>query len=1053
MNYLSKIFPVFLIFCCFETILSQTLPHDSKDDQAVISKIENEAVKSSKEWNGDAIRRSANLFLQAAEERKNAKQPHNATENLRKSVHLFLLLGDYQSGLIHLSKALKSDEENNYLEGKIKTLSLLSKLSLNSGKTDESKKYLTKALMLSEKTIDPTAKAMALYAAGEFHYYQSDAEKPVAFYEESLKYWQKTQNYSEQFQTLIGLSYAYAGSGDALSGLKKVIEAESLAKANGDARGEALAKVKIGNMNLILDEKQTALNIYQKAEAEFPDDFDFIEKARLLNAIGSIYEDYGQWKLSLNYRARAFELYGKEKYLYGQLATLPSLGKLSFLNNDQLAALNYFNDGSILAERLDDDFYRAVIWKEMADMYRDTASNAQATEYYLKALRLGGKLNKRLTAIIQENLGEVYEKQNNPTAAKKYYLSALEISRNIKNKFGEAKTLYNLAVLDESENRAENALEKIKESLAITESLYIDVASNNLRRTYLSNAYQRYEFYIHLLMKLDQKFPGQNYAELALQISEKARARTFLETLRLAETDPVKNISPELVGIEKAIRVKLSLKSDALTELLANNSKETEAEELSNEVAQLTDEYEKIKGEIKLANPEYASLKESVNFDINAFQRQFLDDQTVLLEFSLGEKQSYLWLVDKTEIKTVILPPQRLIEPKIRKLLELLTEREMRDGEELEVYLARLKSAELEYNQKAKALSRELLGQVADKLGNKRLLVVADGILNYFPLSALPAPDSDELLISKHEIVYQPSASAISLLQSKPNKISASKDVLVFADAIFSQNDARVKAEKSGSEMVINTLTEVFRSSRQFESVKGLARLEASQKEAAAISDTFGSSRSLVISGADVRRERVLETDLADYRIVHFATHGLLNEDRPEFSSMVFSLYDEQGEPLKGFLRLQDIYNLNLNADLVVLSACDSAIGKEIKGEGVISLTRGFMQAGSKSVLSSLWKVEDNATAEMMRIFYEKLSNEKLTPPEALRRAQIEMAQNSRYASPFYWAAFTVQGEYRYEIAKPSVFSANSIYAGLAGILIIGCGGIFVYRKFYRRGY
>jgi CHAT domain-containing protein len=152
---------------------------------------------------------------------------------------------------------------------------------------------------------------------------------------------------------------------------------------------------------------------------------------------------------------------------------------------------------------------------------------------------------------------------------------------------------------------------------------------------------------------------------------------------------------------------------------------------------------------------------------------------------------------------------------------------------------------------------------------------------------------------------------------------------------------------------------------------------------------------------------------LGQYRIVHFATHGLINSEHPELSGLVLSLVDENGKPQDGFLRMSDIFNLEMPADLVVLSACQTALGKEVKGEGLVGLTRGFMHAGARRVVASLWQVDDLATAELMKRFYSGMLKENLRPAAALRAAQTEMSGSSRWSSPYYWAGFVIQGEWR----------------------------------------
>ena len=169
------------------------------------------------------------------------------------------------------------------------------------------------------------------------------------------------------------------------------------------------------------------------------------------------------------------------------------------------------------------------------------------------------------------------------------------------------------------------------------------------------------------------------------------------------------------------------------------------------------------------------------------------------------------------------------------------------------------------------------------------------------------------------------------------------------------------------------------------------------------------------LTAVDFKASRALATsaELSQYRIVHFATHGLLNTKHPSLSGLVLSLVDERRQPQDGFLRLHDIYNLRLPAELVVLSTCQSGLGREMRGEGMIGVTRGFMYAGAKRVLASLWKVNDGATAELMKRFYAEMLKKNLSPAAALRAAQIEMWREQQWRAPYYWAAFVLQGEHR----------------------------------------
>jgi CHAT domain-containing protein len=338
-----------------------------------------------------------------------------------------------------------------------------------------------------------------------------------------------------------------------------------------------------------------------------------------------------------------------------------------------------------------------------------------------------------------------------------------------------------------------------------------------------------------------------------------------------------------------------------------------------------------------------------------------------------------------------------------------------------------------------------VLRPVAAQIQNKRLLIISDGALQYIPFAILPAPLASDTasaapLIEGHEIVNLPSASVLAVLRKdEMNRKSPSKAVAILADPVFVTKDDRVRPAsapsrpansswdpKPGSnssvavaaepDMSVDTRrSELDRSAQEIglSADGGFPRLPFTRREADAIYGITGTQDGWEALDFDASKATALSSQLKNYRIVHFATHGLLNNDHPELSGLVLSLVDKQGNAQDGFLRMIDIYNMDLNADLVVLSACQTALGKEIGEEGLIGLTRGFMYAGAPRVVASLWKVDDEATAALMKKFYEGMLREHETPAQALRSAQQWMRTEKAWQSPYYWAGFVLQGEWK----------------------------------------
>jgi CHAT domain-containing protein len=417
-------------------------------------------------------------------------------------------------------------------------------------------------------------------------------------------------------------------------------------------------------------------------------------------------------------------------------------------------------------------------------------------------------------------------------------------------------------------------------------------------------------------------------------------------------------------------------------------------------------------------------------------QQQVLDKDSLLLEYSLGEEASFLFVVSHDSIKNYELAKRADIETLTRQTYELLTVRnQYRTSETLQQRNARILQAEAKYPSLAAHLSQVILAPASGQLGTKRLLIIADGALLQMPFAALadPAASSPKPLLINHEIVSLPSASVFAIQRRElANRKPATRRLALFADPVFEQDDERVKATVSmvnrqdasvKPEMVSSQPARLESERSDFERAvreggirdqrSKIERLPFSREEANAILGLVRQQDALKALDFEANKKTATGEEMNQYRIVHFATHALLNNGHPELSGIVLSLVDRQGHRIDGFLRLNEIYNLNLPADLVVLSACQTGLGRQIKGEGLIGLTRGFLYAGAERVVASLWSVDDEATAELMRRFYSKFLRDDQPVSAALRQAQMEMSAQKRWSNAYYWAAFEMQGEWK----------------------------------------
>lgn len=558
--------------------------------------------------------------------------------------------------------------------------------------------------------------------------------------------------------------------------------------------------------------------------------------------------------------------------------------------------------------------------------------------------------------------------------------------------------------------------------------------SEVIRSSFRAYHYQIYKGYVDLLLTLKQP-------EKAFDLLERSRARIFLETLVGAHVDIRKGADPHLLEERHALKELLAAKAGDRLRLLGEKNNEKQVATLTQEIEDLEKQYQDVEQRLRLNSPANAALARSQPLTLSEIQ-QLLDTETVLLEYSLGKKHSYVFVLTPTSVTVSELPEQAEIENAAKRLYAFLSSRSARfSGETRSERQSRERRAGAVYAEIAEKLSQMVLVPIAPLIKGKRLLIVSDGALQYVPFAALPEPGTFHRkrlvpLVVQHEIVSLPSASVLAILRHQQRSSQARKEVAVFADPVFDKRDPRVKRNldspavlaegKSASEVdndgslsglsgmstsiVARSVADInLRRNGQFY----LNRLPFTRDEADAILTVVPKRDGMEALGFDAMRQRVIGSDLAQYRLVHFATHAIVDNIHPELSGLVLSLVDEKGNPVDGFLDLDDIYNLDLSADLVVLSACQTALGKEVNGEGLIGLTRGFMYAGAPRVISTLWKVDDFATAKLMAEFYKAMEQERMRPAQALRQAQLSLWKETSLSAPYYWAGFLIQGDWQ----------------------------------------
>ncbi|HJQ22515.1 MAG TPA: CHAT domain-containing protein [Blastocatellia bacterium] len=930
---------------------------------------------------------------------------------------------------------------------------------------------------------DRVGEAATLHDLGFVYGKLDERQKALEWYEQALPVWRAVGDHQgDEAATLYNLGSVYAGLGKAVEAVACYKKAVALRRLIGDQIGEAYVLTNLGQAYINLGQFQAALESLQEALRLRQALGDIEAQARSLSNLAAAHFYLGEIQESLNYSKQALPLRRAAGDRRGEAITLSNIGSIYRELGEPLQSLEYTQQALRLIRQLGDRAGEAIILDSIGRNYYELGDNPQALEYQQKSLsirravadlygegaslaNLGnvyarmGERQKALDyfeqslrlrralgdrhgeALTLQNAGELYRQSGELPKALAYFNQGLAISRDIKSRFLEASLLYAAARVDQAQGRVDEARARIEAAITIIESTRAKVSSADLRGAFFASKQDFYELEIDLLMQAYRRDHDPENLAKALQVSERRRARTLLDSLEEACANIRQGVAPELLARERALRARLNRQAESQLALLGSKHTLEQAAAAAKEVDAITAEYEQVLTEIRASSPRYASLTQPAPLRLREIQTTVLDPDTLLLEYALGKERSYLWAVTASAVAGFELPPRKQIESLARHVYDLMTSRNQSvKFEERQERAARIARADAEYAQAARQLSRILLGPVAARMRQKRLLLVGDGALQYLPFAALPLPVAtapgskppvDVPLIATHEVISLPSASTLAVLRKEvAGRKPAPKTIAVLADPVFEKNDERVKTTRCDrqpdckslskdeprpvAETQAGELTRAVMDLSSPDQQLRFPRLRFTRQEADAITALTAPGENKTATDFAANRATAMAPEMSQYRYLHFATHGLLNNTHPELSGIVLSLVNAQGEDDDGFLSANEIYNLNFPADLIVLSGCRTGLGKELKGEGILSLTRAFMYAGAPRVLVSLWDVNDESTAALMARFYQAmLGKKRLSPAAALRAAQLSMQRSARWRMPYYWSAFVLQGEYR----------------------------------------
>jgi CHAT domain-containing protein/tetratricopeptide (TPR) repeat protein len=847
------------------------------------------------------------------------------------------------------------------------------------------------ALALERGLGRPYEEGKVLNNLGYALHSQGELRDALSFYEQALEafhrvgekgFWEATV-----LQNLAAVSMGLGEPEAALQSYRRVLEQQ---RALGDRKGEARTLNSLGVLYDSLGELGEALAAYAAALAIIRPSGDRLWEAALLHNIGVAYYGLGDFQRALANLKQALSIRREIGDKPGEAGTETAIGDAYFRLGDTTQALDAGRRAAGEASATSDRRGEMMARRLLGEMSLAAGEPTAALTALTRALELSRLMGDRADeALILRDLGQADLALKQPEKAAELLTQAVARARAVKTPASIIAALTALARAERALGRPAEARSRVEEALGLIETLRATEADPDLRASFLASKHTAFELAVDLQMELDSREPGKGHARAALEISERARARSLLDLLQEAGTDIHEGVDPLLRDRERALLRRLNAKVGRQAGLLKGPAAEKRERVAEDEIRAALAELAQVEAEIRRRSPRYAALTQPPLATSGEIQG-LLGGQTMLLEYALGEERSFLWAVDQGSVTGFELPSRARIEQAAREVYRRLSVLAPGDGG---------------IEQAATNLSGMLLGPVAHRLGKNRLIIVADGELQYIPFGLLPIPGTGGApLLTRHEIVNAPSASALAVQRRLGHRERAPGMVAVLADPVFDREDPRVVARPGAATPAVSPV-------RSSPGTGPFLRLPWTRREAEAITADIPPGQSLLALDFRASRKTALSPELSRYRIVHFATHGIIDSQVPALSGLMLSRVGEGGASVDGFLGLSDIYNLRLGADLVVLSGCETALGKEVRGEGLVGLTQGFLYAGAKQVVASLWRVEDQATAALMSRFYHGLLSTGRTPAAALRLAQLAVREDRRWRSPYYWSGFVLQGD------------------------------------------
>lgn len=942
----------------------------------------------------------------------------------------FRLNGEFEESIRLFEKSLSVAKKITDKKRECESLIKLGLLYWNIGQLKESSVHYEHALKLTQKfnlkslqkKCQNSLEIYRLYQEGKKLCSSGEYQKSIESFQQAIDLAEKIGSKEHEVKCRRQISYTYWE----LNKLKKYLslnkEALKIAQSLKHKKEKSKCLISIGNFYWKLDNYSEALNSYQEAFRITKGLKNKENESICLTNIGVIYEKIGNYDKALEYLTKALTIdkqLGDDVYISIDLnnigTTFRTKGLISGNKEDFHRALDYFNNCLKLTKKTSARKTEVEVLNNIGTVHTDLKKYHEALKYFESGYEKAEEIKDvEAMGMILNNMGIVYYNQGNYEKSTKYYQKAIDLALGIKGEQILWEAYMESARSYEKQGKFNKALENHKESIKTIENIRSRIKLEELKASFLGTdkRIDAYHYLIHLLVTFPQPHPEKKYNLDAFNYLERAKARAFLDSLELSKVDITQDISSEMLNREKEIMKKIS---SVYTRLLAAELSPEDKDGIQEELKKYENELETLKREMRTKSPAYANLQYPEIVTLDETQKKLLNSNTAFFAYCIGKEHSYAFAITKKDFRIFPLPSRKDIQMQVSEYLKIISDKES-------------KNFQLGYE-----LFSKLVLPGLDK-NIKNIIFIPDDILHFLPFETLIMhKEKKDWLIKDYKIAYASSISSLReiIQRKKSNGARPRMDILAFGDPFFGPWEAGDNG---------NDIFQDFYSSSAF----NFFRLKYSGFEIDKISSLFNKRKRKVFRREEASEEQLIKHSLEDYKIIHFATHSIIDDKIPARSSIVLSLDKDPTED--GFLQMREIYNLKLNSDLVTLSSCQTGLGEFIKGEGIEGINRAFFYAGTSAVLMSLWAVNDQASYQLMERFYFHLrSSESIM--NALYKAKLEMINSNALSHPYYWAGFILSGK-----ADEIVFP-RSINKWLFSIIIslLVAGVILAFMKSFRK--